>query len=70
MIGAGKSEGSMDMGNMLKPALALGELQLLGTTTLDKCSRMHIEKDDALARRLQSVHFAEPNVEQSASFED
>jgi ATP-dependent Clp protease ATP-binding subunit ClpB len=66
MIGAGKSEGSMDMGNMLKPALARGELQLLGATTLDEY-RMHIEKDAALARRFQSVYVAEPTVEDTIS---
>mmetsp|Transcript_11378 Transcript_11378/g.17048 ORF Transcript_11378/g.17048 Transcript_11378/m.17048 type:complete len:591 (+) Transcript_11378:22-1794(+) len=66
MIGAGKSEGSMDMGNMLKPALARGELQLLGATTLDEY-RMHVEKDAALARRFQSVYVAEPTVEDTIS---
>ena len=66
MIGAGKTEGSMDMGNMLKPALARGELQLIGATTLDEY-RLHIEKDAALARRFQSVYIAEPNVEDTIS---
>lgn len=66
MIGAGKSEGSMDMGNMLKPALARGDLQLVGATTLDEY-RMHVEKDPALARRFQSVYVAEPTVEDTIS---
>ena len=66
MIGAGKSEGSMDMSNMLKPALARGDLQLVGATTLDEY-RMHVEKDAALARRFQSVFIAEPNVEDTIS---
>lgn len=66
MIGAGKSEGSMDMSNMLKPALARGELQLVGATTLDEY-RMHVEKDPALARRFQSVYIAEPTVEDTVS---
>eukprot|EP00557_Chaetoceros_sp_GSL56_P005645 CAMPEP_0176498232 /NCGR_PEP_ID=MMETSP0200_2-20121128/12200_1 /TAXON_ID=947934 /ORGANISM="Chaetoceros sp., Strain GSL56" /LENGTH=833 /DNA_ID=CAMNT_0017896403 /DNA_START=264 /DNA_END=2765 /DNA_ORIENTATION=- len=66
MIGAGKSEGSMDMSNMLKPALAKGELQLVGATTLDEY-RMHVEKDPALARRFQSVYIAEPTVEDTVS---
>ncbi len=66
MVGAGKSEGSMDMGNMLKPALARGDLQLVGATTLDEY-RIHVEKDPALARRFQSVFVAEPNVEDTIS---
>jgi ATP-dependent Clp protease ATP-binding subunit ClpB len=66
MIGAGKSEGSMDMSNMLKPALARGDLQLVGATTLDEY-RMYVEKDAALARRFQSVYIAEPNVEDTIS---
>lgn len=66
MIGAGKSEGSMDMSNMLKPALARGDLQLVGATTLDEY-RLHVEKDAALARRFQSVFIAEPNVEDTIS---
>jgi len=66
MIGAGKSEGSMDMSNMLKPALSRGELQLVGATTLDEY-RMHIEKDPALARRFQRVYVAEPTVEDTIS---
>jgi len=65
MVGAGKSEGSMDMSNMLKPALARGDLQLLGATTLDEYRI--IEKDAALARRFQSVYVAEPSVEDTIS---
>jgi ATP-dependent Clp protease ATP-binding subunit ClpB len=65
MVGAGKAEGSMDMGNMLKPALARGDLQLVGATTLDEYRI--IEKDAALARRFQSVYVAEPNVEDTLS---
>ncbi len=61
MVSAGKSEGSMDMSNMLKPALARGDLQLVGATTLDEYRI--IEKDAALARRFQSVYIAEPAVE-------
>ena len=61
MVGAGKSEGSMDAGNMLKPALARGELRCLGATTLDEY-RKHIEKDKALERRFQPVFVAEPSV--------
>lgn len=65
MVGAGKAEGSMDMGNMLKPALARGDLQLVGATTLDEFRI--IEKDAALARRFQSVYVAEPNVQDTLS---
>lgn len=65
MVGVGKSEGSMDMSNMLKPALARGDLQLVGATTLDEYRI--IEKDAALARRFQSVYIAEPNVEDTVS---
>ena len=65
MVGAGKAEGSMDMSNMLKPALARGDLQLLGATTLDEYRQ--IEKDAALARRFQSVYVKEPNVEDTLS---
>ncbi len=61
VVGAGKSEGSMDAGNMLKPALARGELRCLGATTLDEY-RKHIEKDKALERRFQPVFVAEPSV--------
>src|SRR6202162_2013433 len=60
--GAGKAEGSMDAGNMLKPALARGELRVVGATTLDEY-RKHIEKDAALERRFQPVYVGEPSVE-------
>ena len=62
MVGAGKAEGSMDAGNMLKPALARGELHCVGATTLDEY-RQHIEKDAALERRFQKVLVDEPSVE-------
>jgi ATP-dependent Clp protease ATP-binding subunit ClpB len=62
VVGAGKSEGSMDAGNMLKPALARGELRCLGATTLDEY-RKHIEKDKALERRFQPVYVDEPSVQ-------
>ncbi len=62
MVGAGKSEGSMDAGNMLKPALARGELKCVGATTLDEY-REHVEKDPALERRFQKVLVEEPTVE-------
>ena len=62
MVGAGKSEGSMDAGNMLKPALARGELHCVGATTLDEY-RQYIEKDAALERRFQKVRVDEPSVE-------
>jgi len=62
MVGAGKSEGSMDAGNMLKPALARGELHCVGATTLDEY-RKYIEKDAALERRFQKVQVGEPTVE-------
>ncbi len=62
MVGAGKSEGSMDAGNMLKPALARGELHCVGATTLDEY-RQFIEKDAALERRFQKVLVEEPTVE-------
>lgn len=62
MVGAGKAEGAMDAGNMLKPALARGELHCIGATTLDEY-RKYIEKDAALERRFQKVFVAEPNVE-------
>src|SRR5690625_7131056 len=60
MVGAGKAEGSMDAGNMLKPALARGELHCVGATTLDEY-RTNIEKDAALARRFQKVLVEEPS---------
>ncbi len=62
MVGAGKAEGSMDAGNMLKPALARGELHCIGATTLDEY-RQYIEKDAALERRFQKVMVLEPSVE-------
>ncbi len=62
MVGAGKAEGSMDAGNMLKPALARGELHCVGATTLDEY-RQYIEKDAALERRFQKVLVEEPTVE-------
>jgi ATP-dependent Clp protease ATP-binding subunit ClpB len=62
MVGAGKAEGSMDAGNMLKPALARGELHCVGATTLDEY-RKYIEKDAALERRFQKVMVNEPSVE-------
>ncbi len=62
MVGAGKGEGAMDAGNMLKPALARGELHCIGATTLDEY-RQYIEKDAALERRFQKVLVEEPNVE-------
>ena len=62
MVGAGKAEGSMDAGNMLKPSLARGELHCIGATTLDEY-RQYIEKDAALERRFQKVMVEEPSVE-------
>jgi ATP-dependent Clp protease ATP-binding subunit ClpB len=62
MVGAGKAEGAMDAGNMLKPALARGELHCIGATTLDEY-RQYIEKDAALERRFQKVQVDEPTVE-------
>jgi len=66
IVGAGKTEGAMDAGNLLKPALARGELHCVGATTLDEY-RKHIEKDAALARRFQPVMVDEPNVEDTIS---
>ncbi len=66
LVGAGKAEGAMDAGNMLKPALARGELHMVGATTLNEY-RKHIEKDAALARRFQPVFIAEPTVEDTIS---
>jgi len=66
LVGAGKAEGAMDASNMLKPALARGELHCVGATTLDEY-RKHIEKDAALARRFQSVYVSEPSVEETIS---
>ena len=62
MVGAGKAEGAMDAGNMLKPALARGELHCVGATTLDEY-RKYIEKDAALERRFQKILVGEPSVE-------
>ena len=62
LVGAGKAEGSMDAGNMLKPMLARGELRVVGATTLDEY-RQHVEKDPALERRFQPVFVGEPSVE-------
>ncbi len=66
LVGAGKAEGAMDASNMLKPALARGELHCIGATTLDEY-RKHIEKDAALARRFQPVYVGEPSVEEAIS---
>jgi ATP-dependent Clp protease ATP-binding subunit ClpB len=66
LVGAGKAEGAMDASNMLKPALARGELHCVGATTLDEY-RKHIEKDAALARRFQPVFVSEPTVEDTIS---
>ena len=66
IVGAGKSEGSMDAGNLLKPALARGELHCVGATTLDEY-RKHVEKDAALARRFQPIFVNEPTVEDTIS---
>ena len=66
IVGAGKAEGAMDAGNLLKPALARGELHCVGATTLDEY-RKHIEKDAALARRFQPIFVPEPTVEDTIS---
>jgi ATP-dependent Clp protease ATP-binding subunit ClpB len=66
LIGAGRAEGSMDASNLLKPALARGELHCIGATTLDEY-RKHVEKDAALARRFQPVFVDEPTVEETVS---
>jgi ATP-dependent Clp protease ATP-binding subunit ClpB len=66
IVGAGKAEGSMDAGNMLKPQLARGELRTIGATTLDEY-RKHIEKDPALERRFQPVQVDEPSVEDTVA---
>ncbi|MDG1286461.1 MAG: ATP-dependent chaperone ClpB [Rickettsiales bacterium] len=66
LVGAGAGEGSMDASNLLKPALARGELHCIGATTLDEY-RKYIEKDAALARRFQSVYVSEPTVEDTIS---
>ncbi len=66
LVGAGKGEGAMDASNLLKPALARGELHCIGATTLDEY-RKHVEKDAALARRFQPVFVSEPTVEDTVS---
>jgi ATP-dependent Clp protease ATP-binding subunit ClpB len=66
LVGAGKADGAMDASNMLKPALARGELRCIGATTLDEY-RKHIEKDAALERRFQPVYVQQPNVEDTVS---
>ncbi len=66
LVGAGKSEGAMDASNLLKPALARGELHCVGATTLDEY-RKHVEKDAALARRFQPIFVDEPSVEDTIS---
>ncbi len=66
LIGAGKTDGAMDAGNLLKPALARGELRCVGATTLDEY-RKYIEKDPALERRFQQVYVGEPSVEEAIS---
>ncbi len=66
IVGAGKAEGAMDAGNMLKPMLARGELRMIGATTLNEY-RQHIEKDAALERRFQPIFVDEPSVEDSIS---
>ncbi|MGL4991324.1 MAG: ATP-dependent chaperone ClpB [Sarcina sp.] len=66
IVGAGKTEGSMDAGNLIKPMLARGELHCIGATTFDEY-RMYIEKDKALERRFQPVKVEEPNVEETIS---
>jgi len=66
LVGAGKTDGAMDAANILKPALARGELRAIGATTLDEYQK-YIEKDKALARRFQSVYVAEPSVQDTIS---
>jgi ATP-dependent Clp protease ATP-binding subunit ClpB len=66
LVGAGKAEGAMDASNLLKPALARGELHCVGATTLDEYQK-HVEKDAALARRFQPVFVSEPSVEDTIS---
>ena len=66
LVGAGKADGAMDASNLLKPALARGELHCVGATTLDEY-RKHVEKDAALARRFQPIFVGEPSVEDSIS---
>src|SRR5262249_52008360 len=66
IVGAGKAEGAMDAGNLLKPLLARGELHCIGATTLDEY-RKHVEKDAALERRFQPVFVDQPSVEDTIS---
>src|SRR4249919_1658287 len=66
LVGAGKADGAMDASNLLKPALARGELHCIGATTLDEYKK-HVEKDAALARRFQPVYVSEPNAEDTIS---
>src|SRR4029079_17759198 len=66
LVGAGKADGAMDASNLLKPALARGELHCIGATTLDEY-RKHVEKDAALARRFQPIYVDEPSVEDTVS---
>src|SRR4029453_10368431 len=66
LVGAGKADGAMDASNLLKPALARGELHCVGATTLDEYKK-HVEKDAALARRFQPVYVNEPSVEDTIS---
>ena len=66
IVGAGKTDGAMDAGNLLKPMLARGELHCIGATTLDEY-RKYIEKDAALERRFQPVQVGEPTVEDTIS---
>src|SRR5215471_14942400 len=66
LVGAGKADGAMDASNLLKPALARGELHCIGATTLDEYKK-HVEKDAALARRFQPVYVSEPTVEDTVS---
>lgn len=66
IVGAGKTEGSVDAGNLLKPSLARGKLHMIGATTLDEY-RQHVEKDAALERRFQPVFVSEPSVEDSVA---
>src|SRR5258707_9104357 len=66
LVGAGKADGAMDASNLLKPALARGELHCVGATTLDEYKK-HVEKDAALARRFQPVYVDEPSVEDTIS---
>src|SRR5205807_7841 len=66
LVGAGRADGAMDASNLLKPALARGQLHCVGATTLDEY-RKHVEKDAALARRFQPVFVNEPSVEDTIS---